>query len=286
MWQCLGAIDKMIPVQHPHLPTSAGLKRRSSGDQGDNLAKRQAAVPPIEPAIPPRVIQPRPPPNGFSSKGFFSSGPAVTATGKKRGRPSKADKEAQARASWTRPEYHRITPAPTGLMPTLAPQRDFVSSPGYDITSSSSSSVDQKARLRGIPNTSDMSPDGGARSLASPALTTPHAMPEQVEHLGRATLSPRDRVLLPPDSRSPHLPGQPQSHPIPPQQGPATIHQQPRHGPPYELLRASEPPQVNDPIFPGRDRSRSASGQLATTTPPHAPPPLPLTAGSPVTNRN
>lgn len=267
----MGAVEKVLPVHFPPALNLSGLKRKSVGEVGDQPVKRQAVVTPIEQAHPPRNIQPRPPVNGYAPAASISSSPTVTSTGKKRGRPSKADKEAQARASFSRPtEYAPITPAP--LAPAApAPQREYASSPGYEIAGSY---MDAKGGKRGKPSGSERSPMGSAYPLPSPASATetPRALPEAIERAGQ-TQSPRGiGCVAPADSRS--LPArsplqhplQPQSHALPPIQASA---------PPPEQYR-SDPPRIIDPIFPDRDRSRSAFDPTSRTTP----------AAPSVTNRN
>ncbi|CAN8097014.1 unnamed protein product [Discula destructiva] len=138
MHQCMRAASSMLEtdLSVPSVPTVPNLRKRKSGDfLGDPAHKRlasmphtvyqqpslpQAPTPPLpqpSPLVSQQVhIQPRPPapvlasdvkqstPEGygvFQSKapangyGVFQSNP----TGKKRGRPSKAEKEAQARAN-------------------------------------------------------------------------------------------------------------------------------------------------------------------------------------------
>jgi hypothetical protein len=272
MYQCLGAVEKILPV---HPPNFSNLKRKSIGDLNDYPMKRQAVMAPIEPAQPPRVIQPRPPPNGYPQTTSMNSSPSVTSTGKKRGRPSKADKEAQARANYSRSlEYPPITPAPLAPI-ALAPQREYASSPGYEIAGTS---TEQKGKKRGKAGANDKSPTGGSYPLASPASTTetPRALPETIEQVGQ-TLSPRDHVAHSADARSPALQAaiqqfpraqsQPQTNTLPPIQ---------QHGPPrpphFDQYRGPDPPRGLDPIFPNRDRSRSGSDQVSRETPSAAPP--------------
>ncbi|KAI1641054.1 hypothetical protein F4809DRAFT_637178 [Biscogniauxia mediterranea] len=273
MNQCLGAVDNMFQAKFP--PPNLTSKRKSLSDLVEHSAKRQAIIAPVEPPLAPaRVIQPRPPPpNGYSPAPSIGNSPAatttMTTTGKKRGRPSKADKEAQAqaRAAYSRPtEYAPITPAP--LAP-LQPQREFASSPGYEIA------VDQNPRKRPRPN-----PVGSPRQpgsmfpLASPVSTTgtPRALPEPLEQVERANLSPHDRGSVPLDSRSPPLP--PYLQQEPPQ---AHAHLQPRTQPPMPIQPTPRPPQVYDhyrgpdPIFPDRDRSRSMPDQIPRENAPASP---------------
>ncbi|KAL7626751.1 hypothetical protein AAE478_003525 [Parahypoxylon ruwenzoriense] len=272
MNQCFGAVENMFQTKYPP-PNLTSFKRKSLSDLVDHPTKRQAMMVPIEPPIAPaRIIQPRPLPNGYPSAVPVSGNPVVTSTGRKRGRPSKADKEAQAqaRAVYPRPtEYPPITPAPLAPI-ALQPQREYASSPGYEI---SSNPVDQKSKKRGVLGVID-SPQQASSSfpLTSPASTTdtPRALPEPLEQVERATLSPRDRGSAPLDSRSPpviphvqqqdpsqglpHL--QPRMQPLPP------FPPSPRPMQPYEHHRGI------DPIFPNRDRTRNIPEQLKDAPPP------------------
>lgn len=133
MHQCMRAASSMLDIDL-NIPTVPNLKKRKSADVlGDQAQKRlasmphvlyqprppssqtQAQTPPLpqpSPKPPQQInIQPRPPPDAkqpiaegygvFQSKtpsngySVFQSNPA----GRKRGRPSKAEKEAQARAN-------------------------------------------------------------------------------------------------------------------------------------------------------------------------------------------
>lgn len=268
MNQCLGAVENMFQTKYPP-PNLTTFKRKSMSDLADHPAKRQATMAPIEPPLgSARAIQPRLPPNGYPAPVPVTISPPVTSTGKKRGRPSKADKEAQARAVYSRmSEYPPITPAPLAPMAVQA-QREYASSPGYEY---SSNLGDQRGKRR--PGVID-SPRQGTSSfpLTSPASTTdtPRALPEPLEQVERATLSPRDRGMAPLDSRSPllpHMQHQDSSHGHP--------HLQPRTQPPPPPFPLSprtshtyEPHRGVDPIFPGRDRTRNIPDQLKDAPPP------------------
>ncbi|KAI0013623.1 hypothetical protein F4779DRAFT_344513 [Xylariaceae sp. FL0662B] len=293
MQQCYNAVQNMFQVNYP--PPSLSFKRKSLSDLVDHPPKRQAMMAPIEPPIAPvRVIQPRPPPNGYQTAvpvggSLTAAAASSSSTGKKRGRPSKADKEAQARANYSRPtEYTPITPAPLAPI-NLQPQREYASSsPGYEVASGS---ADQKPKKRGgMPTTID-SPQPASSSflLASPrsATDTPRALPEPLEHVDRATLSPRDRGSAPFDARSPpllpHLQQQQQqdpSHTHPPSQS------RTQTLPPFQPLprtttqQAYERNRSIDPIFPDRDRTRNmpAADRLPKNSPP--PPPPATTVGN------
>ncbi|KAI1429382.1 hypothetical protein F5Y12DRAFT_483951 [Xylaria sp. FL1777] len=274
MNQCFGAVEKMFQVKFPP-PNIANIgsfgKRKSGGDLIDHPAKRHAmTAPPFEPILAPvRTLQPRPPaPNGFPLVTPITSTPAVPTTGKKRGRPSKADKEAQAqaRAAYTRPtEYTPISPAPPAP-PPAPPQREYASPPGYEIASTG---ADQPSKKRSRPTAVD-SPrqTSGSLPLVSPASTagTPRALPEPMEQMERTNMSPRDHSSAPVDSRSPPL------APLIQQHDQAQTHSQilPRpQGPLVPIQPSPRPPQVGgsgsyrpDPIFPDRDRSRNIPDQV------------------------
>lgn len=90
------------PLQFP-LPTAFTAKRKTSSDSSEHGPKRLAVAPTdIRSASQPRNIQPRPTGNDFVSA-IPSPTTAVPSphrnVPKKRGRPSRADKDAQARAS-------------------------------------------------------------------------------------------------------------------------------------------------------------------------------------------
>jgi hypothetical protein len=259
MNQCFGAVENMFQAKLSP-PNLSNFKRKSLSDLADHPPKRQATIMPNEPlAAPTRVIQPRPPPNGYPQASSVSSSPALTATGKKRGRPSKADKEAQARAHYSRSmEYAPITPAPLAPLP-LQPQRDYVSPPGYEAPGSAS---DLRAKKRGRLSAVDSvqsQQTGSSHLIASPAATdVPRGMPESAEHAERGTLSPRDRGPAAVDSRSPTLLPHPQQREHVRAHSPLTPHGQPLPAPPQHSQppKPYEPYRVTDPIFPDRDRSR------------------------------
>ncbi|KAK8041914.1 hypothetical protein PG993_006437 [Apiospora rasikravindrae] len=302
MHQCMGVVEKMLPVQYPTPPIHlANLKRKSLSELSEQPIKRQAvAAPPSEPPMAQRIIQPRPPLNGYppvmTANPTTTTTSSLTSTGKKRGRPSKADKEAQARATYPRStEYAPITPAPLAPI-NIAPQRDYVSSPGYEV---SGSPADPRSRMRGRINATESSPTGLAYPLKSPASITdvPRALPEPIEHVERSTLSPQERGALAADAnKSPAFQGQhiPNPPPPPPQQQqqphlphptPSMTSQYTAAAPrqsPYDLPRGGhDSGRSIDPIFPDRDRSRSVSEHISRDMSPPQPPQPP----SSVTNR-
>ncbi|KAI1173765.1 hypothetical protein F4777DRAFT_424627 [Nemania sp. FL0916] len=279
MKQCVGAVENMFQVKFNPPNVEGVSKRKSLGDLIDHPAKRQVIAAPFEPTHPQvRILQPRPPPlanGGYQIPPQMVSTPVVSATGKKRGRPSKADKEAQAqaRATYARSnEYPILTPAPPALPappvpPMVQPPREYASSPGYEIASTG---TDPASRKRPRPATID-SPrqiSGLLPLAASPASATetPRALPEPLEQIERTNMSPPGRSSAPVDSRSPALAppiqqhDQPQTHPhiLPrPQAPPVPVQQSPRP------MQAYEPYSRPDPIFPDRDRSRSMPDQVS-----------------------
>ncbi|KAF2962907.1 hypothetical protein GQX73_g10665 [Xylaria multiplex] len=255
----------------PNIPVASvgGLgKRKSLGDLNEQSAKRHAfTAPPFEPTLAPvRTLQPRPPAaNGFPLVTPITSTPAVSTTGKKRGRPSKADKEAQARAAYSRTsDYLPITPA-LPAPPPAQPPREYASPPGYEMASSG---ADQSSKKRSRPTVVDSPRQvSGSLPLVSPASTTgtPRALPEPLEQIERTNMSPHDHSSVLVDSRSPPLApliqqhDQQQTHAqiLPrPQTSLAPIQPSPRPAQTYEPYRP-------DPIFPDRDRSRSMPDQVS-----------------------
>ncbi|KAK5627929.1 hypothetical protein RRF57_003644 [Xylaria bambusicola] len=267
--QCIGAVENLFQVKFPppniaHIG-SFSKRKPDSSSLIDHPTKRQAiTAPPYEPTFAPaRTLQPRPPaPNGYSLAMPITSTPTVPTIGKKRGRPSKADKEAQAqaRAAYSRPtEYPPITPAPPAP-PPAPPQREYASPPGYEIAITG---ADQSSKKRSRPTVVDSPRQAsGALPLASPASTTgtPRALPETIEQIERTNMSPRDRSSAAVDSRSPPLAPMIQQH-----HDQTQTHAQilPRPQAPLVPIQPSPRlPQVGgsyrpDPIFPDRDRSRS-----------------------------
>ncbi|KAK6866125.1 hypothetical protein PG995_002653 [Apiospora arundinis] len=310
MYQCMGMVEKMLPVQYPVPPSHmTNMKRKSFSDLNEQPIKRQAVAAPSELPMAQRIIQPRPPLNGYPPVMTANTTPSLTSTGKKRGRPSKADKEAQARATYPRStEYAPITPAPLAPINIAPQQRDYASSPGYEV---SGSPADPRSRMRaGRIGAAENSPTGLSYPLKSPASITdvPRALPEPIEHVERTTLSPQERGALAADvNKSPGFQAmrqtpnpqlqqqqQQQQHPQPPPphlpQPTASITSQytaaaPRQSP-YDLPRVGEHDRARtlDPIFPDRDRSRSVSDHISRDMSPPQPPHLPQPSSS-VTNR-
>lgn len=166
MSQCLRAAETMFDKQFlpPVMPM---FKRKSFDETSEQILKRQAVMSPMErQAYPaprsfgsqnastaqPVSIQPRPSPNGYAAASPSVSAAPVSVTppvamppGRKRGRPSKADKEARARARANVSQsagYTPITPAPIAPLPAPpTPQQTYSPSPSatsaYQISSES-----------------------------------------------------------------------------------------------------------------------------------------------------
>ncbi|KAL8359614.1 hypothetical protein RB601_007735 [Gaeumannomyces tritici] len=148
MNQVIRAYETMFQVQaqQPPIPVPH-LKRKSIDDLNEPMPKRLAISPveqppptlhapqPLPPpsAAPfnlPRNIQPRPAPNGYPTLAPIVASPPIVSpagSGRKRGRPSKADKEARANAS---SGYVPVAP-----MPSQASQPAFQASPAPAPTS-------------------------------------------------------------------------------------------------------------------------------------------------------
>jgi hypothetical protein len=181
MNQCFRAAENMFNVQIQP-PTMPQLKRKSLGDLTEPYSKRQAIASPIEqhpyplargfgpqpastqlPSLPQSVhIQPRPSPNGYVASPVTSS-PTIPAalpmptptTGRRRGRPTKAEKEAQTRAN--NPQgtgYAPISPAPIAPLPGYTPSPSNAPPPAYQAAPGASSS-EPRSNRRGRPSGSD-----------------------------------------------------------------------------------------------------------------------------------
>lgn len=251
-------------MQFPAPPNPTSLKRKSLGEIPEEPTKRQAITTRTDQPLTQRNIQPRPPPPaGYAPIAPASGTPAVTASGKKRGRPSKADKEAQARASYPR----NMTPAPLAPL-VLAPQRAYASSPRYEV---SNGCADPRVKKH------DMDPGGATTAPAAypppPASSTdvPRALPEPMDQVEERTRSPPERGSALSETRSPAVPShrdiphtqaQPLPPPLPHLNTP--LFAAPRHPPLYSPQPVSRP----DPIFPDRDRNRGVGGYMPRKTPP------------------
>ncbi|OIW33888.1 hypothetical protein CONLIGDRAFT_640965 [Coniochaeta ligniaria NRRL 30616] len=141
-----------------------------------------------QPQAQPVNIQPRPAPNGFAASPSTSSPKVSTSTpsstGRKRGRPSKADREAWARANATQTtSYAPITPAPIAPQPIPAkPQSTYspspVGPPAYQISSTAPASDPKPKSKVGRPSAADQQP----RSESVPRSIQPMASPDTRGH--------------------------------------------------------------------------------------------------------
>ncbi|KAI4601882.1 hypothetical protein KJ359_010748 [Pestalotiopsis sp. 9143b] len=286
MQQCMGAAERVLSI-HQHPPPSYYSMKRKSLEASEQPPKRQITMGPIESVHPPRNIQPRPIANNYHpaplSMNSSSSVPvpgSMPVTGKKRGRPSKADKEAQARAnSFRTMEYAPIIPAPAPTPAAapmasinIAPPREYVPSPGYELSSGAADLQSKKRSKLG-----EYSPSG-SYLLPSPASAPDHRVPLESAEQPRRTESPRDHgggQLGDTRTSSYHQPMQHpsasprQTHATTPVQQPNTLPPL-KTGPSHEQYRP-EAPRVVDPIFPDRDRSRSGFDPMTRATPPVPP---------------
>src|SRR3569833_59860 len=123
--QCMRAAQNM-GLMHLQPPIMPPMKRKSPDTLGEPAQKR-LAITPVEPQpmnyhhprIQPRPLQPQ---NGYQATPPAASPTVPQASiGRKRGRPSKADKEAQARANAPVSFAHPTTPVP--LAPHPPPPR-------------------------------------------------------------------------------------------------------------------------------------------------------------------
>ncbi|RYP34301.1 hypothetical protein DL767_004295 [Monosporascus sp. MG133] len=199
MSECFDAAENMF--QAKFAPPNLKFKHKSMNDLADPPAKKQALITTADPLPVPqaRVIHP--------AAALGPAAPPPPPPGKKRGRQSKADREAQARASYSQ-SMKSITPAPLAPM-TLHPlQREYASSPGYDI---SANAADQNPLHRPRPTTHDNLQQPGNSFIASPAsgTRTPRALQEPLDPVNRATLSPRAAM---PDLPCPEPDGQSSAH--------------------------------------------------------------------------
>lgn len=119
-----------------------------------------------QPQLQPINIQPRPSPNGPNGPNGYAASPSAssptvsvttpTVAGRRRGRPSKADKEAWARANTSQSTgYPPIVPAPIAPLPLQATAQPNYGSgpsapPAYQI--SSGSALESKSRRKGRPS--------------------------------------------------------------------------------------------------------------------------------------
>lgn len=154
-----------------------------------------SSVPQLQPQLQslPVNIQPRPAPNGFAASPPTSSPNVSTSTpsgtGRKRGRPSKADREAWARANATQTtSYAPITPAPIAPQPVpTKTQSTYSPSPvgpsAYQISSTAPASDPKSKRKGGRPSAGDQQQQ---RSESVPRSIQPTASPDTRDHRSRS----------------------------------------------------------------------------------------------------
>lgn len=213
MHQCMRAASSMLDTDLS-VPTVPNLKKRKSADllQADQAQKRlasmphilyqprppsqpQAQTPPLaqpSPQLPHQInIQPRPPPDAkqpiaegygvFQSKtpsngyNVFQSNPA----GRKRGRPSKAEKEAQARAHAN--SFASSGPVPISPKPAVQATQGQ-GAPTPPLSGSAPSSVPSYktyASAVSAPPAESRDPRSGAGSQKLPPLNAYQEYPER-----------------------------------------------------------------------------------------------------------
>jgi len=141
--QAMGMTYLQPPVIHP-------IKRKSIGDPNNEPLPKKLAMTPMEPqAMPYQRLQPRPSPNGFSPVNVPSPTVPPPSQPRKRGRPSKADKEAQARNHPTGPYPPILAPMPLAPREPVHPpaQEPALNAPfAYPM---SSGPLDPKTKKRG-----------------------------------------------------------------------------------------------------------------------------------------
>lgn len=166
MNQCMRAVQAM-DMQHLQPPLMPPIKRKSLGDLNEQPPPKRLAIAPIESQPVPyaRNIQPRPSPNGYSGPPPGLS-PTTTPGSfqRKRGRPSKAEKQAQmANGPATLPPLLAPAPPPPVHQPPRAaheyspnPHPAYHMSPGPMDTKSKNGKKGktptmEKAQPRGLP---------------------------------------------------------------------------------------------------------------------------------------
>ncbi|KUI59562.1 hypothetical protein VP1G_06795 [Cytospora mali] len=220
MHQCMRAASNMLDIelQFPSLPNLEPRKRKSVNDLNEQGPKRVASMTPIQyqprplsshpQAHPPqhpqpqlqqalnasRAIQPRPsadattegyrvfqsksPSNGYS---VFQSNPTV----RKRGRPSKAEKEAQARANSN--PYSTNTPVPISPKPAIPPAVGAVAT-GFAASGASHSSPVH--RIPPVPASSRSAKEGGTGAVGEMTHGLSRTYMEQPASSARSEKSP------------------------------------------------------------------------------------------------
>lgn len=225
MHQCMRAASQLLD-RELQLPSLPNLKRKSVGDFSEHVPKRVASMTPIQyqPRPPPlpqpqplaqpqpqpqpsqlhqpvatsRAIQPRPssdpkqpiaegygvfqsksPSNGY---GVFQSNPTV----RKRGRPSKAEKEAQARANSA--NYPTSTPVPISPKPAISPATS---------TTPAASHASTRTAYHTATRPADSRSTGGGNIGAAPEMA--RSLPKHYTEQTKSEKSPSIGNLVTPD---------------------------------------------------------------------------------------
>lgn len=223
MHQCMRAASQLLD-RELQLPSLPNLKRKSVGDFSEHVPKRVASMTPIQyqPRPPPlpqpqplaqpqpqpsqlhqpvatsRAIQPRPssdpkqpiaegygvfqsksPSNGY---GVFQSNPTV----RKRGRPSKAEKEAQARANSA--NYPTSTPVPISPKPAISPATSTTPAASHSST---------RTAYHTATRPTDSRSTGGGNIGAAPEMA--RSLPKHYTEQTKSEKSPSIGNLVTPD---------------------------------------------------------------------------------------
>ncbi|EPE10325.1 hypothetical protein F503_05420 [Ophiostoma piceae UAMH 11346] len=159
---------------------SLTAKRRPSTDSGDHPNKRLAAASAdvMHPIPQPRTIQPRPTNGPVPNSPLFTAAapPAARNVPKKRGRPSRADKDAQARAAGNYPLAY-IAPASNMAIHIEGQQK-----PLYQPTSTRStpeghvSNADSWEHQGHMRRSTDRSPQPGREPYFAPGEVLPNSL--------------------------------------------------------------------------------------------------------------
>ncbi|KAG6365146.1 hypothetical protein INS49_006753 [Diaporthe citri] len=229
MHQCMRAASQLLD-RELQLPSLPNLKRKSVSDFSEHVPKRVASMTPIQyqPRPPPlpqplplpqpqpqpsqlhqpvatsRAIQPRPSSDSkqptaegygvFQSKspsnsyGVFQSNPTV----RKRGRPSKAEKEAQARANSA--NYPTSTPVPISPKPAISPAT---------VTTPVTSHASTRTAYQTATRPADSRSTGGGNTGAAGEMA--RSIPKHYTEQTKSEKSPSIGNLVTPDPpREPH----------------------------------------------------------------------------------
>ncbi|KAJ4411655.1 hypothetical protein N0V82_008969 [Gnomoniopsis sp. IMI 355080] len=235
MHQCMRAASSMLDTDLS-IPTVPSLKKRKSSDllQGEQPQKRlasmphvlyqprppsqsQAQTPPLpqrSPQLPHQIsIQPRPPPDAkqpiaegygvFQSKtpsngyNVFQSNPA----GRKRGRPSKAEKEAQARANAS--SLVSTGPVPISPKPAIQATGQGAPTPPLPVSAPSYKTYASAASAPSAPSATSADsrdPRGGVGGQKLPSLNAYQEYPDRPASSINSEKSPSIGNLVTSDS--------------------------------------------------------------------------------------